>query len=660
MPVHDAHLRLSCLLLGLPDVPAGNGEGGPRFGLGWLRQQVVLLAQDHQTEILIPRKLVDPVRTTRSVEQEVSAASFVLAEVSASDPAVCFYLGIARSQGKPLVLLRRFDAREAQPLEAMADFPIVYEDTIPGREEVTKLLRNAFEVIHRAAASDRGLLLDSDGGGLELESLSATGHENLCLELLLRQGFVEARWLDNGREVDLLALAPRPRGGHELHLISIGSGLADAFALQGWIQDIEAVARLAGELRDRYQLSGPDGRVSVALLFVWAPGEGRPEEFQVKRELARELGHRLKPLVQSIGSASQLRVRSLWSRQKVTAMVRSEPMLQRRYVSDDDGEVGPASTHGRAWLERRLHMEELYLQAVDLGHRAAEVYGRLERHLVEDPGLEWQERAYSVTHSIGNAIFPVETYVDLALEEFEQLGHAQGMENMRRSMVSIEKAKLHIRRFKAIARFEKPELQVVDIGPRLLHSLAPAEADGIRVTWYGSSAGPVFAEPDLFDEAIDELVNNSKSWLAKHAAEHGGEKQIVVTLKRPQPDDLPPRLQGRDQEYQWIRYEDSGPGVATNLKETIFDLFYSNNPQGMGYGLAIVRKNLRNFGGEILETGFPGQGVCFDIFLPLAPGEPRATGARSVIEDLRPAAGEDEEPWSGEQTIVFRGYEEED
>ena len=72
------------------------------------------------------------------------------------------------------------------------------------------------------------------------------------------------------------------------------------------------------------------------------------------------------------------------------------------------------------------------------------------------------------------------------------------------------------------------------------------------------------------------------------------------------------------QEKNLDRFEDSGPGVPSELKERVFDLFYSTNPVGMGFGLAIVRKNVRDFGGDIVETGQAGQGARFDLFLPLA------------------------------------------
>ena len=172
-------------------------------------------------------------------------------------------------------------------------------------------------------------------------------------------------------------------------------------------------------------------------------------------------------------------------------------------------------------------------------------------------------------------------------------------------------------KFKNIARFKKPRLQPIDILPRLDVSLAAAVHRGIRVDRYIGLHPPVMADPDLFDELLDELVANSISWLEKAES-----KRLEITVKPAKVDDLSPRLQGSPDEFLWLRYADSGPGVANELKEKIFQLFFSTNPQGMGFGLAIVRKNLRDFGGDIIETGMPGRGICFEIFLPMAQDGP--------------------------------------
>ncbi|MEM8997919.1 MAG: HAMP domain-containing sensor histidine kinase, partial [Acidobacteriota bacterium] len=473
----------------------------------------------------------------------------------------------------------------------------------PGQEELAKKLNGALDTLERTAELDRGVLLGQDIPELDWSRLSTVNHENLCFELLLREGFTGLEWLPGTREVSLTALSRRENGPPQLHLVSIGGGLADPFALQGWSTDLPALTARIRALDARHRLLAEDGKLALHLLFLWSPREGSGDQIPVDNDLLRELAQRLAGIAGELGGQASLHLKA-WHRHRIENQIGRWPMLVRHYFARD-----PSAEP----VDRRKTAEDLYHDAARLGQKAAEASGQLEQKYGLDPGFEWQRRAYTVTHSIGNAIFPVETYLDFLHERMREAGDAESEELARRSMESIEKAKIHIFKFKNIARFKKPRLQAIDIVPRLDMSLAAASHSGIRVERYIGEHPKVDTDPDLFDELMDEIVANSISWLEK-----ADEKRIEVVIKPAGTDDLPPRLSRVEREFLWLRFADSGPGVRHELKEKIFELFFSTNPQGMGFGLAIVRKNLRDFGGDIVETGMPGQGICFDIFLPIS------------------------------------------
>ncbi len=77
-------------------------------------------------------------------------------------------------------------------------------------------------------------------------------------------------------------------------------------------------------------------------------------------------------------------------------------------------------------------------------------------------------------------------------------------------------------------------------------------------------------------------------------------------------------------EDSWIRieYEDNGPGVPDELKQSIFDAFFSRRPgkrSGTGLGLHFVGKVVQAHGGSIAESGCCGKGARFIIELPARP-----------------------------------------
>ncbi len=67
-----------------------------------------------------------------------------------------------------------------------------------------------------------------------------------------------------------------------------------------------------------------------------------------------------------------------------------------------------------------------------------------------------------------------------------------------------------------------------------------------------------------------------------------------------------------------LRVEDSGPGIAADIVEKVFEPFVTNKVDGMGLGLAISRSLLRAQGGDLVySSGSQWGGACFIARLPL-------------------------------------------
>ncbi len=64
--------------------------------------------------------------------------------------------------------------------------------------------------------------------------------------------------------------------------------------------------------------------------------------------------------------------------------------------------------------------------------------------------------------------------------------------------------------------------------------------------------------------------------------------------------------------------EDSGPGIAEDVREHVFNPFVTSKKTGVGLGLSIVAKIVDDHGGSIELKSQPGHGACFRVFLPCA------------------------------------------
>jgi len=116
----------------------------------------------------------------------------------------------------------------------------------------------------------------------------------------------------------------------------------------------------------------------------------------------------------------------------------------------------------------------------------------------------------------------------------------------------------------------------------------------------------------------------------------------------------------------WLRVSDNGPGVPPEVRERLFQPFFTTKAEGLGtgMGLSVSRSLLREHGGDlILENGAPGSGASFRLSLPIS-GVPDADATAS-----RPAAPEpaplrllvvDDEPELAalmRETLEGAGYE---
>jgi two-component system NtrC family sensor kinase len=78
-----------------------------------------------------------------------------------------------------------------------------------------------------------------------------------------------------------------------------------------------------------------------------------------------------------------------------------------------------------------------------------------------------------------------------------------------------------------------------------------------------------------------------------------------------------------DDAFVLLRISDTGLGIPPEVRDRIFDPFFStkNETKGVGLGLAVVFGIVRRHGGTILVDSAPDSGTTFTLRLPRRPGE---------------------------------------
>ncbi|RMH14667.1 MAG: response regulator, partial [Gemmatimonadetes bacterium] len=146
---------------------------------------------------------------------------------------------------------------------------------------------------------------------------------------------------------------------------------------------------------------------------------------------------------------------------------------------------------------------------------------------------------------------------------------------------------------------------------------------------------PLYCDAAQVEQVLLNLVFN-----AREAMKRGGRLRVAVRNETvegelgAEGDVIAP---GR---YVRLTVADTGPGIPLHVRESIFNPYVSTKGStGSGFGLATVRRIARGYGGAVRLKTAPGQGACFDVYLPVRPADRRAPAVVRAANGDAPAAG---------------------
>jgi signal transduction histidine kinase len=170
--------------------------------------------------------------------------------------------------------------------------------------------------------------------------------------------------------------------------------------------------------------------------------------------------------------------------------------------------------------------------------------------------------------------------------------------------------------FSEFARLPSPKLGEVSPLTLLDHALrlygsAPEDVSVRLDSRYELESLPdVRADQDQIGRALINLVKNALEALQGSAG--GGE--TVLSAKAEQ--------RGGRQGVCLI-VQDDGPGMSEEVRQHLFDPYFTTKPEGTGLGLAIVDRIVAEHDGAINVHSAEGEGTRFELWLPSASHEPQ-------------------------------------
>jgi two-component system nitrogen regulation sensor histidine kinase NtrY len=233
-------------------------------------------------------------------------------------------------------------------------------------------------------------------------------------------------------------------------------------------------------------------------------------------------------------------------------------------------------------------------------------------HLVKaQREMAWREVARRIAHEIKNPLTPIK----LSAQRLQRrMGNYRGRdaELLQECTDTIikhaDELKEMVNEFSNFARFPEVSPTPNDLHEALLEvvKLFSQAHTKIQFKVEQDSRLPIFEfDRDQIKRVLINLLDNGVAALTAHAEN----RNRMINLRTHYNEQL---------QMAAVEVSDNGPGMADEVRERVFEPYFSTKKEGTGLGLAIAKRIVNDHDGFIRVHSVPGEGTRFLIELPTA------------------------------------------
>jgi PAS domain S-box-containing protein len=218
------------------------------------------------------------------------------------------------------------------------------------------------------------------------------------------------------------------------------------------------------------------------------------------------------------------------------------------------------------------------------------------------------ELAAGIAHELNQPLGAISNYAQGSLLRLQRGACEQVAHGLQEIIEQSQRASQIINHLRHLTRKEAPDRTAVDVNEAVAAVARILRGEILRrkveVYLHLDERLPlVLAARVQIEQVVLNLARNAVEAMCEHDT-----KQRILRIET--------AVQG-----QMIQVSvcDTGPGVAEEARESVFQRFNTSKRDGMGMGLAISRSIVQSHGGRIWVEPNPGGGSCFRFTLPIAP-----------------------------------------
>lgn len=223
------------------------------------------------------------------------------------------------------------------------------------------------------------------------------------------------------------------------------------------------------------------------------------------------------------------------------------------------------------------------------------------------------ELASGVAHEINNPINGIINYAQIILDEPEDPETKDNLRNIiseGKRIAGIAANLLDFARRRQEIPTRSPISKIIENSIQLVSHLL--KKDGITCTTdVDHSLPPLKCNEQQLQQVVLNIISNARYAVNRRFPEPCNEKNINIKASL---------LSKKKGGFIRLTFTDTGIGIAAELRNRIFDPFFSTKPkgEGTGLGLSISHGIVRDHGGIIRVQSKHGEGTTFTIELPIS------------------------------------------
>jgi len=232
--------------------------------------------------------------------------------------------------------------------------------------------------------------------------------------------------------------------------------------------------------------------------------------------------------------------------------------------------------------------------------------------------------AAGVAHEIGNPLNSLHIHLQLMERKVKKLG---ALEDKCELLESIDIARAEINRLDSIVsqflraiRPSKPHFQPEDVNALVLEAISffrpeIKDRDIVVETELRSDLPSLEVDRDQMKQVFYNAIKNSFEAMKRRG---------ILRIRT-----------DRDDTHVKISFTDTGGGISAENLSRVFEPYFTTKEGGSGLGLLIVRRIVREHGGELSIESSEGKGLTLTIRLPLLDRRVRMLADRGRDNDER-------------------------